>query len=886
VPSLRPPHRLAPLLLGLAALALPGIAAAPAAAAAAAPAPRTPAGWLVRPAGRQIAAPALTPGFQGPLGSAISPSGRQLLSASSGAARFDSVDLFDLGAAQRTSLVAYDATKGLGEAVFYGVVFSPTGRRAWASGGGQNVVHAYTVANGLLHETGQIATPYFPAGLAYAHTPRGDRIYVANNLSGPAIAENPPGGRVTVIDPHTNRVTNTIQLGIHRAPLGVAFERHGRKAYVTNWLDRSVSVINTRRERRGRRIVLSPIERPMKADHPSAVVGNPRRDELYTANANSDTVSVIDTRRDRLAATIPVGLVGGGPKGGSPSGLDVSPNGRTLYVALSGENALAVVDLRRRRTVGFVPTAWAPVDVDVIPRGPRKGRVVVTNTNGVGSAANPCGPRSPLPGCLPTGPDDPNHEGEAGQTKSMSRGSLSVIRPPRSRAGLRRTTAAVRSNNQAPARRRSKPAYLRAIRHVIYVVKENRTYDQILGDLGKGDGDPRLTIFGEGSAPNQHELARRFVLFDNFFADAEVSADGHNWVTQANSTDYVEKTWPITYSPDPRGRQRVRDYEDVPFTQRFGSEPLAGDPDIPRAAAAQTAGYIWDDAYAHGVSYRDYGEYTTIPGDCFGAGNSSLTTHLDDRRYGDHVDESFPGYNLDCSDHAQREPEWEREFLAYDADHRANPASDRLPALQIVRFPNDHTAGTRPGKATPQAYMADNDLALGRLVDAVSHSSYWKSTLILVTEDDAQDGPDHVDAHRTLALAISPYTQTGAVDSTRYDTGALIATMEDLLRLPPMSIVDQRATRLWAAFSPEARLDPYSALMPSVTPFGEPGVAVNGPRAPLAAAARKWNLRDADATPEVPLNEAIWKSVKGSGSRMPRPRHDLIVGSRPVDGDG
>jgi hypothetical protein len=202
-----------------------------------------------------------------------------------------------------------------------------------------------------------------------------------------------------------------------------------------------------------------------------------------------------------------------------------------------------------------------------------------------------------------------------------------------------------------------------------------------------------------------------------------------------------------------------------------------------------------------------------------------------------------------------------------------------------VRLGNDHTAGTRPGRATPQSYMADNDLALGRMVEAVSNSSYWRDTVILVTEDDAQDGPDHVDAHRTFSLAISPYTQRAAVDSTHYDTAAMIATLEDLLGLPPMSIADKRATRMWRAFSPQPNFRPYEALEPSVTPFGAAGAPLNGPQAPLGRESSKWDFTEPDATPQVPLNEAIWKSIKGAGSRMPRPRHDQIIGSRPLEGD-
>ena len=880
----RPLFTLLVLLAAAAALpsgvAVPPAAAAapPAAGAAAAKAPVTAAGWKVTPAGRQFGVSALATGFQGPLASALTPGGTKLLSLSSGAARSNSADLFDLRRRRRSSYVRYDGRRGSGEAVFYGVAMAPDGLRAWGSGGGQNVVHAYAVGPSL-REVATIPVPYFPAGMAYGRTPRGDRLYVANNLAGPAGATNPPGRQVTVIDPATNLVTSTIDLGVAAQPLGVAFERRSRKAYVTQWMGRSVSVVDTAREVAIRQIGLSKATEPLRADHPGAIAANPRRDEVYTANANSDTVSIIDTRRDRVVRTVDVSLAAGAREGAMPHGLAVSPDGHKLYVALAGENALAVIDLRLRRTVGFIPTAWYPTDVEVTRDG---RRLVVTGANGAGTHPNHCAGPYAVGDCS-SGDLVPVAAAAANSTASMTQGIVNTISAPRTSRQLRRHTARVLRNNRVKARRTPRPAWLKAIRHVIYVVKENRTYDQVLGDLGRGDGAPSLTLFRESSAPNHRELARRFTLFDRFFADADVSADGHSWVASAGVTDYTNMTWPITYSPAPRRAQRARDFENLSVAEQFLTEPLAFDASIFRAAAAPTRGYLWDNAYEEGVSYRDYGEFTRTPGDCRGAGNTSETTHLDDRRFGDHVDEYFAGFNLRCSDHVHREPEWEREFRAYEALFAADPKHDPLPRLSIVRLPNDHSWGTVPRQGTPQAYMADNDLALGRLVEAVSHSAYWPSTAIFVTEDDAQNGPDHVDAHRTLAYVISPYTQTGAIDSTHYDTASMVATMEDLLGLPPMAIGDQRAIRMWKGFSRKPNLAPYDARVPAVVPFGAPGSATNPPTAPLAAASRSWNFAIEDATPEIPLNEAIWKSIRGRSSRMPAPRHSYIVGSQPVD---
>jgi len=837
-------------LVVLAALAL----AAPATAAT----PTTPAGWLLTPAGQQ-ATVLMGPGLSGPWGEALSPDGNDVLVTSSGAAaRYESVERFDLASLARTALVPYDGNNG--ESVFYGIVYSPDGKRAWASGGGQNVVHAFDVTPGGLTETAAIPAGEFPSGLAYGKTPLGDRIYVANNLGGPPFTtgsyEDPPGHTVTVVDPATDSVTGVIDLGQALNPLGVVFERHGLKAYVTNWAGRSVSVIDTAGQAKIADIQLSTATEPLRADHPSGIAANPKRDEVYTANANSDTVSVIDTASDTVAATIPVGLVPDGPKGSMPEGLGVSPDGGTLYVALAGEDAVAVVDLDKRQVLGFIPTAWYPSGVQVTPNGKS---LVVINTNGVGAGPNRCGGvANPLP------PDSCSGDQYVG---SMIRGSVERIPVP-GPGQLHAWTQQVRKDNRASGPSNAKPGWLKKIDHVIYVIKENRTYDQVLGDLPKGNGDPAIDLFKDDSAPNHRELARRFTLLDNNYVDAEVSADGHPWSVQGVATDYVDKTWPFDYAA---AFYRSYNSEFVPLGQQFASEPLATDPSVPRPAAAATAGYIWDDAYDHGVSFRDYGEATPWddPTNCTSGQEYSDLTRLQ-ARFGQHVDPKFPGWNLGCSDHAVREPEWQKEFGSF-------AAAGTLPQLEIVYLPNDHNAGTSPGRPTPQSYMADNDLALGKLVETVSQSRYWASTAIIVVEDDAQDGPDHVDAHRAPALVISPYTQTGKVDSTHYDTASALGTLEDLLGLTPMSIFDARAERMWNSFAPKPDLRPYTAIQPTVVPFGDPGFPVNTAASPLASASAQMDLSKPDAAPEQLLSEAIWKSVRGADSRMPAPRHALFA---------
>ncbi|MDX6544471.1 MAG: hypothetical protein QOG02_245, partial [Gaiellales bacterium] len=482
-----------------------------AAAASAAPAsgapPVTPSGWSLTPAGRLLTVTD-GPGLSGPWAVAVSPDGGHALVTSSGqAVQDETVETFDLNSGARSGLQVYNGHRG--RSVFYGVTYSPDGTKAWASGGGQGVVHGYSVAaDGSLKPTHTIPAGNFPTGIAYGHTPLGDRLYVADNLGGPPFStgsyEDPPGHEVRVINPATSKVTATIDLGLPLDPFGITFNRGGTKAYVTNWTGRSVVVIDTATQTAVSSIPLSPPGNPLQADHPTAIVANPRSSELYVANASSDTISVINGRNDTLAATIDVAPVPGSPKGSMPEGLSVSPDGTRLYVAEAGENAIAVVDLAAQRMIGLIPTAWYPADVKVTGNG---HRLVVVNTNGFGTGPNRCGPFSPLLalGCGSGIQYLPGYF-ENQYAGTMIRGSVQVIDLPTGAAAmsarLAAWTAQVRQNNHVDQRPAAKPAALRAIKHVIYVIKENRTYDQVFGSLGKGNGDPTLNLFGDESAPN------------------------------------------------------------------------------------------------------------------------------------------------------------------------------------------------------------------------------------------------------------------------------------------------------------------------------------------------------------------------------------------------
>ncbi|HYT32772.1 MAG TPA: alkaline phosphatase family protein, partial [Thermoanaerobaculia bacterium] len=401
------------------------------------------------------------------------------------------------------------------------------------------------------------------------------------------------------------------------------------------------------------------------------------------------------------------------------------------------------------------------------------------------------------------------------------------------------------------------------IRHVFYVIRENRTYDQILGDMPEGNGDPNLCLFGEDVTPNAHALAREFVLLDNFYVDAEVSYDGHAFSTGAYATDAVEKIWPMNYGS--RGGRYL--------SEGGGAMRNAyGNLDAPEQ------GYLWDACNRAKVSVRSYGEFVNAPKQ----GSETPPTEPEEREkklemtgpfqasvpgLEGHICPDYPPFELSIPDN-RRIDIWLKEFRQFDQD-------GKLPALSVIRLGGDHTSGAKAGFPTPRAMIAENDLALGRLVEAISKSRYWTESAIFVLEDDAQNGPDHVDAHRSVALVLSPYTKRHAVDSTLYTTSGMLRTMELILGLPPMSQYDAAAAPFYKAFQTKADPAPFAHLEARI-PLDE----MNDPAAPAAKASAAMNLDEADRAPEIALNEILWKSVRGEGSPMPPPVHAAFV--RPV----
>jgi hypothetical protein len=502
-----------------------------------------------------------------------------------------------------------------------------------------------------------------------------------------------------------------------------------------------------------------------------------------------------------------------------------------------------VSERRQSRSLGFIPVGWYPTSVRVTPDG---HRLLVANGKGITPKANgePSAPGK-----------DPSH-----YIGDLYTGTLSVIDLPRGsqwetqmaawtadvyrcsplKAGAA-VTVAPPAGNPIPAR----VGDAGPIKYVIYIIKENRTYDQVLGDMAKGNGDPKLCLFPERVTPNEHKLAREFVLLDNFYADAEVSANGHEWSMAAYCTDFVEKTWPLAYGHSRNGK--------FPYPAE-GSFPIA----------SPAAGYIWDRANEAGVSYRSYGEFVTDDQRADQPGRPKV------RALVGHIDPHFRGFDLGYSD-LKRADRFIAEFQRLEA-------AGQMPRLQIVRLPNDHTHGATVFFPKPASYVAENDLALGRLVEAVSHSKLWPQTALFVIEDDAQNGSDHVDAHRTTAFVMSPYVRHGATDSTLYSTTSMMRTMELILGLKPMSQFDAAATPMYDSFQSEPDARPYEAA-PANIDLGEKNTRA------AWGSGLKMNFAKEDQADDYLLNEVVWKSVRGADSPMPAPIHAAFVYPHKVDDD-
>ena len=643
--------------------------------------------------------------------------------------------------------------------------------------------------------------------------------------------------RILVMNPQSGLVTDRFRTG--RRPYRILFHPDGQSFFVTSWADGTLTHHQT--------VNGEPLQTVRLGAHPTDMVWRDRATQseegqdvnfkarIFVSAANTNNVYSIGVAENgdmRVVETINVSTSPNHPLGMTPSALALSPDQSRLYVVCSDANAAGVVDVTEARShvLGFIPTGWYPTAAKVLA----DGRLVILNGKGSRSYANPHGPN-------PTMRAARNYEGERTDqyVASIQKGSASFI-PPFDEDKLRSYTREVIANSPYNDQKLEEvpegiPA---AIQHVLYIVKENRSYDQVLGEIGKGASDPSLCLFNEKAGPNHYKLAREFVLFDNFYVNADVSADGHNWSTSAIANDYVQKMWPNSYA----NRRNHYDYE--------GGEPAAYPP----------AGFIWTNAAARGLSIRNYG-YWTENKPVAGPDGIQIET-VRDPVLAKVTNMKYRDFDLDYPD-----VERAKVFLADLADFERTGV---MPNLMTMRLGNDHTFGTAPGKIAPLSSFADNDYALGIIVEALSRSRFWGSTAIFVVEDDAQNGPDHIDSHRSPAYLLSAYTHTGKVDSTMYNTTSMLRTMELILHLRPMTHFDAGATPMINAFSKTPVLTAYQSEKPRI-----PLDNKNPGNSPTAARSARMNFEEADLNDDDELNDILWRAIRGTDP--PAPVRSLFV---------
>jgi DNA-binding beta-propeller fold protein YncE len=799
--------------------------------------------WSLRPVGKQI------PVGDFPVQIALHPSGAFAAVLHSGWGQHE-IRVLDVKSGRQISEAALEES-------FYGLAWSPDGKKLYASGASNEAIYAFDFASGYLSGRSELRLRAaeeqgIPAGFAisndgdalYVAEPWGQRVEKISTRDGHALwtRQLAKAQRLEVSMPEGERLANGYDPEAPFPYTCVADEKHGR-VYVSLWAKSTVLVLDAQTG--------SEVARWSVGDHPcEMVLGGDGR--LFVAESNLNSVSVIDTARGQVAEKLSAALFPNSPPGSMPNSVALSPDGTLLFVANANNNDVAVFDISNAghaQSLGFIPVGWFPTSVRVTRDGKT---LLVANGKGNTSAANPRGPfpGSPVPrnleeyiGGLMRGtiatiplPDAKNLAAQLGKW-SKTAYACSPLTQANDPRGIRT------AGNPIPA----KLGDSSPLKHVIYIVRENRTYDQIFGDVDLGNGDPRLCLFGEDVTPNAHALVREFVLLDNFFADGEVSADGHEWTMGAYATDFVERWWPMSYGHNERKKY------DHPAEGRY-------------PAAFPTNGYLWNRAAEAGLSYRSYGEFcnTTRKGPILSETQMPILK--------DHIDPYYRAWGLGYPD-VKRAERFAAELHRYEAE-------GDMPRLQVLRLGNDHTEGTRAGALTPTALVADNDLALGRIVETVSHSKFWNDTAIFILEDDAQNGPDHVDAHRMPVLVISPWTKRHAIDSSLYSTTSMLRTMELILGLQPMSQFDASALPMWASFEEKADNTPFSA-QPARADLN----ARNTRTAWGARESAKMDFAEADKADDIQLNEIVWRSVRGEKSPMPAPVRAAFFKAHPKTDD-
>ncbi|THD62151.1 alkaline phosphatase family protein [Phenylobacterium sp.] len=632
---------------------------------------------------------------------------------------------------------------------------------------------------------------------------------------------------VVAFDARSGAIKRRVHVGV--SPYELALAPDGKRLFVSNWGEKTVSVVDIASEKviKTLPVGFNPNDMVLAADG-----------RLFVACSNENTVYVIDTRTLEVMQVISTALYPKAPEGSTPNSLSLDAKRKLLFVANADNNDVAVVDIAKRETsqvLGFIPAGWYP---SALVLGEAGQALYIGSTKGESGHPTLKGPTSPLASKF--GGDE--------TIKTLQRSSVERLALAGLKGQLAGWTKKVFANTPyndallAEARPPAGPTIMPSkvgagspIKHIIYIIKENRTYDQVYGDLPHTNGDPRLAIFGRQITPNQHAMAEQFAAFDNCYADGDVSQDGHSWANAAYATDQNEKSWPANYGGHSQAQNRSLAY-------------------------MPSSGYLWDAAKRKGLTYRSYGEYATraSTGEPMSSvpGANGLIGHVSANYLQNRVrDTENAKVFLD-------------EFAGYEANYDSRDPEKRLPNYIVMSMQENHTHGTDPKSFTPRAMVANQDVALGQMVERLTHSRYWPQMAIFIMEDDAQDGPDHVDARRTACLIISPYIKRAIVDSTLYTTSSMVRSIELLLGMPPLSQYDAAATPFYAAFGTTADLTGFKGL-PAQWDVNEK----NSPQAYGARESARMNFADADEAPMHRLNEIIWKSVKGAVSPMPPPVH-------------
>ncbi len=643
----------------------------------------------------------------------------------------------------------------------------------------------------------------FIAGIALG---RQGELYVVNNQ----------GDTVYKLNASNGSVLASAKVGYR--PFAIAVSPDFKTVAVTNWGGKSVSLLDSATLKQ---IAQVPVG-AQPADLAYAADGR-----LFVANAGSNSVSVI--LGNQVIETIKTSLDPHDPVGSTPDALAVSPNGRLLFVANADNNDVAMIDIARRaqsRVLGFIPTGWYPSAIGITPDGTK---LLVATGKGMGSRAT-----VPVLGTDPRGKPDPSIPYD--YVGDILSGHLEIIRVP-GPDQLKAYTHEVFSNVPNPNRgvtpeeKSDALAAFGHIKHVLYIIRENRTYDQVFGDLNRGNGDPALVFFGKNITPNAHALANQTVILDNLYVNGEVSQDGHQWSNAAYATNFTQKVWPSSYS-------------------------RRGQPQADERLTASPAGYLWDSCRRHGISYISYGEFSHFVSNPGEAPQMTSISGLDG-----HFSKAW------LAAKKGRDTDKAKVFIN---DLQKAELTGRWWRFMVMSLPEDHTHGLSAGQFTPRATVGSNDLALGRIVQAVTHSRFWSQTAIFVTEDDAQNGPDHVDDHRTVGLVISPYVRRGIVDSTHYTTASMVHTMELILGLPTMTQYDRAAMPMYRCFKPYRDLWAYRVRMPRTNLM-----ARNPATGPGAVASAKLDFSDVDRADPNALNKILWQALK-PGQPMPAPVHSAV----------